>query len=263
MRQSNTLARSFKLQIDVIWALIIREMHTRFGRENIGFLWFIGEPILFCGGVTIVWSAIRPAHEHGIPVSAFVISGYVPLTIWRHCVGRSVRAYESNGALMFHRQITPLDIITARVILEIIGTLAAGLLISTITILAGFMSAPLDYGLLYLGLVYHVFFCYACSLLIASLSERSDLVEKTIQVFMYLSIPMSGAFAMTDWLPPGAQAVVLWSPSVQDLEMIRGGLFGPGVHPMFNLVYNTQCIMIMLFIGISLTLRVRKHIVIQ
>jgi hypothetical protein len=25
--------------------------------------------------------------------------GYIPLTMWRHCMGRAVKAYEANGSL--------------------------------------------------------------------------------------------------------------------------------------------------------------------
>jgi capsular polysaccharide transport system permease protein len=52
--------------------------------------------------------------------------GLYSLTMWRHCMGRAVKAYESNGSLFFHRQVTPFDVITARSFLEIIGTIMAG-----------------------------------------------------------------------------------------------------------------------------------------
>ncbi len=253
----------FALQARVIWALMIREMNTRYGRENIGFLWVIGEPILFCAGVTITWSAIRPSHEHGIPVAAFVVTGYVPLTMWRHCVGRAVKAFESNGSLLFHRQVSPLDIITSRVILEVMGSLLAGLLVVLGAIAVGAMEPPLGYGLLYIGLAYHAVFCYACALTIAALSEYSDLVEKFISVVMYLSIPLSGAFSMVDWLPPSFQRVVLWSPSVQNLEMIRAGVFGPGVHAHYNMLFDTRFTILLLLFGLSLTLRIRSRLTIQ
>ncbi len=262
-RNIQSLPRLFGLQGRVIWALMIREMITRYGRENIGFLWVIGEPILFCAGVTIVWSAIRPSHEHGIPVPAFVVTGYVPLTMWRHCVGRAIKAFESNGSLMFHRQVSPLDIITSRVILEVLGSLLAGLVVVIATVMVGAMEPPVDYGLLYLGLGYHIVFCYASALLIAALTERSELLEKFISVMMYLSIPLSGAFTMVDWLPPAAQRIISWSPSVQNLEMIRGGQFGRAVHAHYDVLYDTRATVIMLLIGISLTLRVRRHLVIQ
>ena len=256
----DSAARLFLVQLRVIWALLLRELQTRYGRENIGFLWMIGEPILFCAGVTIVWTAIRPSHEHGLQVTAFVITGYVPLTIWRHCVGRSLKAFDSNSALLFHRQVSPLDIIMARVALEIMGSIMAGLIICVGAVLLGFMDPPQDYGLLYTGLAYHSAFSIACALLIASLSERSDTVEKFLGALMYLSLPLSGAFTMVSWIPEKYQWALLLSPSVQNLEMIRGGQFGPASHPIFNYEYATWSTGLMLLLGLSLALRSRRFI---
>jgi capsular polysaccharide transport system permease protein len=247
----------------VINALLIRELHTRYGRENIGFLWIIGEPILFCGGVAILWTVMRPAHEHGLPMTAIVITGYVPLTMWRHCLSRAVKAFEANGSLLFHRQVTPLDIIVSRVILELVGTLIAGLLVSIGAILLGFMKPPVDYGMLYLGLGYQMMFGMATALLVATLSEMSELVEKSVAVLSYLAIPFSGAFTMVDWVPPAYRWVLLWSPSVNNVEMIREGQFGHGAHAHYDLVYDSWITFLLLLIGLSLTLRARKHISVQ
>ena len=261
MQQS--IFRSLLVQARVIWALVLREMTTRYGRENIGFLWIIGEPILFCGGVTIAWTIMRPSHEHGLPMTAIVITGYVPLTMWRHCISRAVKAYESNGSLLFHRQVTPLDIITARTILEVAGTIMAALVVSTVAVLTGFMEMPVNVGLLMVGLFYQALFCYASALLIASLSEVSDVVEKAVAVISYLSIPFSGAFLMVDWVPKSFQGILLWSPSVHNVEMIRGGQFGNAAHPIYDLVYDTWITALLVMIGVSLTLRVRRYLVIN
>ena len=251
------------VQFRVIGALMLRELNTRYGRENIGFLWLVGEPVLFCGGVSILWTAIRPPYDNGIPMTAFVITGYVPLTLWRHCVGRAVKAFDSNGALLFHRQVSPLDIIVTRVVLEVTGTLIAGLVVTVGAVLLGYMDAPVDIGLVYVGLAYQIGFSFASALLISALSEMSELVEKFIGVVMYLSIPLSGAFTMVSWLPTAFQNVVLYSPSVQSIEMIRAGAFGPGVKTLYSFEYAFYSIAIMLVVGLYLTFRVRKYIVIQ
>ena len=254
---------AFRLQFRVIGALLMRELHTRYGRENIGFLWIIGEPILFCAGVAIVWTAIRPSHMHGLPMTAIVITGYVPLTMWRHCMMRAVKAFESNGSLLFHRQVTPLDIIVSRVILEVVGSIAAGIIVSVGAIALGFMKPPVDYGMLYLGLLFHALFCLMMALLTASLTERSEILEKSISILSYLSLPLSGAFSMVDWIPQRYQWILLLSPSVNNIEMIRQGQFGYAAHAHYDLVYDTWITLLLILIGLSLTLRVRRHIVVQ
>ena len=260
---AGSLFRSTALQIRVIGALLRREMLTRYGRENIGFLWVIGEPAIFCVGVSIMWTLIRPSHEHGIPVTAFVITGYVPLTMWRHCLSRGVKAFESNGALMFHRQVTPLDIILARSILEIYGAIIAGAIILTVAIILGYAQPPVDIGMMYLGLFYMVFFCLATALIMAPLTEMSEVAEKFVGALSYLSIPFSGAFTMVDWMPYSMQKILLWSPSVHAAEMIREGQFGPSIHARYDVVYASWIIFALLLLGVSLTLRSRKYLVVQ
>ncbi|GBR05125.1 capsular polysaccharide ABC transporter transmembrane protein [Gluconacetobacter liquefaciens NRIC 0522] len=260
LRSSNRLLSHFRLQYKVIHALILREIHTRYGRDNLGFLWVIGEPILFCAGVAIVWTAIRPAREHGLAMTALVVTGYVPLTMWRHCLGRAVKAYESNGSLLFHRQVTPFDIITARTFLEIIGTIMAGMLVLGVAIILGYMKPPQSYGLIVLGLLYQSIFCFATALLAASLSEISDLVEKVVSIISYLSLPFSGAFIMVAWLPLRYQWILLLSPMANNIEMIRGGQFGIEASVRYDLFYNTWMTVLLLLIGIILTAGVRKHL---
>ena len=257
------MLRLFRLQCTVIGALLMREIHTRYGRENIGHLWVVGEPMLFCVGVAIMWTAIRPAHEHGVPITAFVITGYVPLTMWRHCVGRSVKAFDANGSLLFHRQVTPLDIIVSRCLLEIVGALIAGVVVSGGAMLIGYMDPPDSIGLMYLGLFYQALFCLACALILAPLSEMGDVLDKFVGAVMYLSLPFSGAFTMVDWVPKGLQTVLLWSPSVHSLEIIRKGQFGSSVHAHYDQVYLCASCGVMILIGLSLTLRSRKHIQVQ
>lgn len=262
-RFNQSILMCFVIQARVIGALMLRELHTRFGRENLGYLWIVGEPILFCVGVAIAWTAIRPAHEHGLPMTAIVLTGYIPLTMWRHCLLTSVRAFEANGSLLYHRQVTPLDIITARVILEVMGTIIAGIMVSVGAIMTGYMDVPKCFGVLYLGLGIHILFCYATALIVSALSEQSELIEKSIQIFSYLSLPFSGAFAMVSWVTPKMQKVLLWSPSVQSTEMIRYGQFGMESHAIFMINYAIDINFILILIGLFLTKNVRKYIKVQ
>ena len=60
------VASAISRQSRVIGALVMREMTTRYGRQGLGFAWVIGEPLIFCFGVLILWTATKPAYEHGL-----------------------------------------------------------------------------------------------------------------------------------------------------------------------------------------------------
>jgi len=257
------LLQDFRTQFRVIGALMVRELHTRWGRENIGYLWIVGEPATFCIAVSIVWTAIRPAHEHGIPVTAFVISGYVPLTIYRHCVGRSIKAFESNAALLFHRQVTTVDILLSRILLEICGGTLSGLIVAFGAWTLGYMDPPENWGLICLGLFCLYLFSIGFALILAALTEMSEILDRFIGPVMYVSLPFTGAFSMVDWFPQNAQNILVYSPMVNAVEMIRSGLFGPNIIAHYDVLFTCWVSCVLILIGTFLTMQARRYIVTQ
>src|SRR5688572_10138762 len=116
---------AFLLQLRVIGALMMREMQLRWGRRNLGFAWLIFEPLVFAFPVLILWSFMRGGSEHGMPLMPFLWSGYLPLLMFRHTTGHSLHTLRMTSALLYHRMVTPLDILAARFGLELAGNFTA------------------------------------------------------------------------------------------------------------------------------------------
>ena len=258
-----SIKQGWRIQTRVISALMIRELNTRFGRENIGFLWIMAEPLLFAGLVAVVWRFMKGPEEHGVSVIAFVVSGYLPLTLFRHAVSRSVSAFVANGSLLYHRQIKIVDFILVRFLIEMFGGMLAYVVISGALIYFGLFPVPADFGLLIAGWMIYSFFTLSLCLIIAPLSEMSEVLEKFIPVTTYIMIPFSGTFNMTSWLVPKAQEVMFWSPPVHAMEMMRAGIFGDLVQPHYDatvpIVFSMTCVLI----GLALCRRVRRTLVVE
>ena len=258
-----SIKQGWRIQTRVISALMIRELNTRFGRENIGFLWIMAEPLLFAGLVAVVWRFMKGPEEHGVSVIAFVVSGYLPLTLFRHAVSRSVSAFVANGSLLYHRQIKIVDFILVRFLIEMFGGMLAYVVISGALIYFDLFPVPADFGLLIAGWMIYSFFTLSLCLIIAPLSEMSEVLEKFIPVTTYIMIPFSGTFNMTSWLVPKAQEVMFWSPPVHAMEMMRAGIFGDLVQPHYDvtvpIVFSMTCVLI----GLALCRRVRRTLVVE
>lgn len=253
-----------RLQLIVIGALMMRELHTRYGRENLGFLWLVVEPMMLCGGVMIIWYAIHGRTTHGgIDVLGFVMTGYLPLTLWRHITNRAVHCFRANASLLYHRQVRMLDLMAARILLEIGGTAVTFLLMSFAFWAVGLYDWPKDWGLYYLGWFYFAVFAAALGLILSALTEMYEWTEKLVGPFMYLMLPACGCFFMVDWLPSAAQQYVLYIPSVGAYELIRGGQFGPDVRVHYWLAYETFICAALLALGLVMISRVHKHLVIE
>ncbi|MFN3401898.1 MAG: hypothetical protein ACK4Z4_16280, partial [Ferrovibrio sp.] len=135
--------------MQVIAALMIRNVMAKYGRGNLGFLWLIVEPIFLVGGVILVWVFLHRG-GHGISIAAFVLSGYMPLTLWRH-LSNAVRVMSGNYGLLYHRRITVLDIMIARALTEIAGITAAGIIVYLILLSVGSLNWIAEPSLLLAG----------------------------------------------------------------------------------------------------------------
>lgn len=256
-------SEGWRVQTRVIGALMVREMITRFGRENIGFLWLIVEPLLFAGLVAVLWHYAHGDEEHGISVVTFVVSGYMPLVLFRHSVSRSTLLFKVNGSLLYHRQVKIVDFIFVRFLLEFIGHLIGYFFIGIALILTGLSSVPADFFYLFVGWFYYSFFALSFCFLLAPLSEMSEVVEKFVPVTTYIMVPFSGSFSMVTWLTPGLQSGILYSPPVHAMEMMRYGIFGNAVSPRFDYIYPLAFCSFVTLIGLALCRRVRRTLVVE
>jgi capsular polysaccharide transport system permease protein len=252
MTGQTPLLRSLAIQFRVIGALLMREIITRFGRHNIGFLWLFVEPMLFTLGVTALWNATKATHGSNLPITAFAVTGYSSVLVWRNTTGRCSTAITPNLGLLYHRNVRVLDIFASRIILEIGGATISFIILSFVFTTIGWMGPPDDILKVLFGWILLAWFGGSLAIVIGSLSERSDVVEKIWHPVSYLLFPLSGAAFMVNWLPPAGQKVVLWLPMVHGVEILREGYFGSAVRAHYDVVYASVFCLCQTFVGLAL-----------
>jgi len=236
----------------IIGAMMMRETTTRYGREGIGFLWVVGEPLLFCTVVLIMWSLIKPEYEHGVRIGPFVMSGYMCLILLRHQIGFLMNAIQGNSGLLYHRQITVLHIYLSRILIEFFGTTAAFIVVYVVLAILGQIGWPADVLKVYSGWLILAGMGSGIAMILATLSMRSELMERLVPVLTYSLIPLSGAFFMVAWLPPGVRDLVLLIPFPNAVELLRDGLFGEFVPTYYSVSYALIWMVVMNVLGLLL-----------
>jgi capsular polysaccharide transport system permease protein len=222
----------------------------RYGRNNIGFLWSVLEPMILTIGVMTIWASAKAPIEHGVQVVALVLTGYMPLTLWRHTSNNGVNLIRGSISALYHRNLTLLDVITARMVTEFIGTSIAFLIVYFCLLAMGFVEPIQDPGRLILAWTLLGAMGGGSALLIAALTEYYESAERFVQPFQYLLIPLSGTFFMVDWLPTRAQQLILYNPLVHCYELFRAGFFGPGVTTHVDIWYPAIWVVGLVAIGL-------------
>lgn len=245
------LHRSLVIQSRVIGALLMREVLTRYGRHNIGFMWMFAEPMMFTLGVAALWSFAKIGHT-SMPIIPFAVTGYSSVLLWRNMPGRCSGAVEPNLALMYHRNIKVIDIYASRILLEFSGATMSFSILSLFFISIGWMSFPEDVLKIILGWFMLAWFGASLAMTIGALSELSDVIEKIWHPITYLMFPLSGAMFMVDWLPDAVRKIILFLPMVHGVEILREGYFGSAVRAHYDIPYMAVICLCMTFLGLTL-----------
>jgi capsular polysaccharide transport system permease protein len=256
----NLFFKSLKIQARVVYALLLREIITRYGRHGLGVFWLMLEPMIFTTGVALIWNAMRLHTIASVPVVAFAITGYSSVLLWRNSTFRASKALEPNLSLMYHRNVKALDIFVSRIVLEWVGTTASMLTLTVVFVALGYMGWPDDPLLAILGWLLLAWFALGLGLIVGALSERSEAFERVWHVATYLMFPASGAVFMVDWLPRAVQEAVLWIPMVHAVEMIRHGYFGGLAVTHENPMYLVGVNMVLMLIGLALVKVVAERV---
>jgi capsular polysaccharide transport system permease protein len=153
------------------------------------------------------------------------LTGYAFIQMFRHIVGHSNRAIAHSSHLLYHQNIKVLDLLLANSLLELVGTVSAFLIAYVPLALYGALPPARDPLLTLGGFLLTAWFSFSFGLIVTGISELSEAASRFVAPVLYVTLPFSGLFFMVYWLPDEYQAIILWSPMVSCIEMIRGGLF--------------------------------------
>jgi len=258
-----SFSHSLQVQMRVLHALLLREVLTRYGRHNLGFLWLFLEPLLVCGAVILVWVFIRErAADTGVPILPFALTGYATVLLWRQGTNRSAGAVDPSSTLLYHRNVQVLDLFLSRMLLEIIGATFSFLVLTCLFIVLDLAPAPRHLFLMIEGWVLLVWFSLGLGLIVGAITEKFSGFRRIWQLGMFVMFPFSGALFMVDWLPSALREIVLWIPTVHVTEMLRHGYIGDSVRtfedPQFLVCVN----IFLLALGLAMirrTVRMLEH----
>jgi ABC-2 type transport system permease protein/capsular polysaccharide transport system permease protein len=231
------IRRAWTIQRRVIWALVLREILTRYGRHNIGFLWLFAEPMSFTLGVTALWHFTKGEHGSSLPIVAFALTGYSTVLLWRNMPSRCITAIEPNLSLLYHRHVKVLDLFFARLTLEAMGATISLTVLACFFISIGMLTPPENVLEVIAGWLLIAWFGSALAMFVGALAYDNEVVDKIWHPVSYLSFPLSGAGFLVDALPKTAQKFFLYVPMVSGVEVIREGYFGSTIRAHYDVGY--------------------------
>lgn len=255
------IRRGAMIQRDVIGALLLREMATRFGRNNLGYLWLFLEPAMLGGAIGMMHHLAGHGLPGGLPTFVFWVIGYIPYYLFRGVLSRAPHAIEANRTLLYHRRITLFDLVLARNLLEGAAALGAMTLFALGfgAVLGHWPAAPLS---MLGGLALMLALVHGVAMLVAAASVHTEIFDRLMHIVTYLALPVTGAFFMVFWLPTDLQLIALWIPTVHCFELVREGQFGSRVPIHYDIAYVLAWAAGLNLLGMAALRRARRDVVV-
>lgn len=209
----------------------MREIITRWGRQNIGFAWLVLEPMLIIGIFALIFG-LRGRfegvvyHAYGIPVLAFILVGYSPFMLWRNTVNSCSAAITANKGLIHHRNLKTLDFYVTRLILDIVSLTTTFVILLLLLIVSKLAHVPMELSILVAAWLLLMWFAIGFGMTVGPLLAKYKMLQVIWRGISLLLVVTSGVFFFAAWLPPPLRDILLYVPMLHLSEMIKHGYFG-------------------------------------
>jgi capsular polysaccharide transport system permease protein len=248
----------------VVFALVLREMRTRFGKRRMGAFWVLFEPLAHVLVLLLMFSYMRGRSMTGVDFPVFLLTGVVPFFIFKSIALRIMEGVEANRGLFAYRQIKPVDTFIARVLVEV--SIYATVYVLTLAGMGWYgldigIHAPLEWFLLLATLIV---FGFGLGNLLCIAGYYLPEAKIFINLLFFPLYLLSGIIFPVSSLPPAVLPWLLWNPILHFMELIRHSIFA--YYPMVDGVsftYAGSWALVSLFLGLWLYRYRRLELVAQ
>lgn len=217
----NTSAASWKIQRNVVAALIYRELMTRLGESSYGLLGIFIEPIGTLVTFVLIFSFLRVGQQGPIDTSLSLFIGIILFTLFKEISIRSLRSMQQNEAVLIYKPVRPVDTIIARALVEsgLFGTLYLMFIIFNMILQQNWTVE--DIPLLIVAYLCIAATAFGVGLCLMIAGHRYQLVNKLTPIVIRPLFITSGIFFSLTSIPQPVRPWISWNPILQAVEITR------------------------------------------
>lgn len=245
----------------VIYALMMREVHTIYGTSRLGYLWALIQTMWGIGmfwGMRYLAGARAP---HGMHILMFMLAGFGFFNMFSGILSKCMSAVNGNRALLTFPQVTPVDLMISRAVIVWATELVAAFLLISIGMLLGMPFYLSDFGGLLTLLLLTPMLGLGAGMMCASLAVLYPTLEKIIPMVMRIMFFASGLFYSATMLPSYILKYLWYNPMLQIIEWARVCLSRGYSTFSYSPLYLVSVTLFCLCFGLLLERYVRRRLV--
>lgn len=242
--------------IRVIFALLMRDMATSYGKSSLGYMWAILEPIGAIAVLSLAFSIAlnNPALGDSFPL--FYATGYMPFMLYNAMQNKVSGALRENLQLLFYPRVTYMDAIISRFLLTMLTQLLVAVIVFAGIIWIDGVNQRIELWPVFVSLLVAGFLGLGIGVLNLVIMH---LWPSWRQVWSIITRPIflvSCIFYLFDTLPIWVQNVLWYNPLIHIIGEARVGFYSIYEGDYIVLAYPILIGAVSLFLGLAL---LRRH----
>lgn len=231
-----------------VFALMLREMSTTYGRSPGGYLWAVLEPVAGIALLTAVFSVAFEAPPLGRNFAFFYATGMVPFLMYNSVSGKVATALLFSKPLLNYPTVTFVDALFARFVLNYLTELMVAYVVFVGLFVIFDPQVIID-----MGTILHVF-CMLAALTLgvgtlnAFLFTRFQAWQRAWSILMRPMFIVSCIFFLFETIPLPYRDWLWYNPLVHIIGLTRAGFY-----PTYEASYVTPLYVYGVSIGCALT----------
>ena len=241
--------------LQVLHALMLRDMRTRFGGSYFGYAVVVLWPVVHTFILVAIYVFRKVPAPVGDSQALFFASGAVPVLIFQYISREVMKSVLMNKPLTYYPQVKNFDVIFARILVEIVTGFLGLMLVFVILVAIGVDPRPADPVMAVGGYLAAILLGIGIGTINVGIAAFFPGWLMGYALFGLIMYVASGVFVLPNYLPEQIYEILKWNPAMQIVEWVRLGYY-PGLQVQIDYMY----IILFALTSLSLGLLLERHV---
>jgi capsular polysaccharide transport system permease protein len=225
-RSAPSFRASARAKANIIAALVMRDIRTRYGRNRLGFLWALFEPMAHIAILAVVFAVtMRTNPPLGSNYLLFYLTGVAPYLLFNHISSSGGHGISGGRNLMQLPGIAPTDIVVAKGVVELFISALVLIIFGLGFVAAGIPGLPANPGPVFAAFGMAFAMGVGTAGIYATFFEFGKLVDMVFKALFRAMYLTSGIFFLPATVPEGLRTILVWNPFVHIIDLARTGYY--------------------------------------
>ena len=210
--------------LTVIKALFLRETHTLYGSDKLGYIWALQRDVFSVGFMIVIRLVSGLQFEKGLHVVYFCLCGFFIYYVITESIAKCMSAIQANAAILSFPHVIPLDIMISRCLFVFFTNIQSAIMVIILAELYGIEFEITDVALFIYCTVTAVLLGFSAGLFMSAMAVFYPILDRIWPIIKTIGFCLSGVFFSLDRFPSFIAEPMKLNPVLQLIEGLRKSL---------------------------------------